>query len=30
MDGMYEDALDLLEIMICRDPQRLEIYMRIH
>ncbi len=29
MQGRYEEALDLLQIMICRDPQRLEIYMRI-
>ena len=29
MEGRYEDALDLLQIMICRDPQRLEVYMRI-
>ena len=29
MAGRYEDALDLLQIMICRDPQRLEVYMRI-
>ncbi len=29
MDGMYEDALDLLKKMIPRDPQRLEVYMRI-
>ena len=29
MQGKYEEALDLMQIMICRDPQRLEIYMRI-
>ena len=29
MEGRYEEALDLLQIMICRDPQRLEVYMRI-
>lgn len=29
MQGRYEEALDLLQIMICRDPQRLEVYMRI-
>ena len=29
MEGKYEEALDLLEIMICRDPKRLEIYLRI-
>ncbi len=29
MERRYEEALDLLQIMICRDPQRLEVYMRI-
>jgi hypothetical protein len=29
MKGKSEEALDLMQIMICRDPQRLEIYMRI-
>ncbi|MCD4702152.1 MAG: hypothetical protein K8S24_09890 [Candidatus Aegiribacteria sp.] len=29
MDGMYEEALDLLKKMIPRDPERLDIYMRI-
>ncbi len=29
MEGRYEEALDLLRKMIPRDPQRLEIYMRI-
>ncbi|MCK5115828.1 MAG: hypothetical protein KAR44_04460 [Candidatus Aegiribacteria sp.] len=29
MQGKYEEALDLMQIMICRDPQRLEIYLRI-
>jgi len=29
MEGRYEDALDLLKQMIPRDPQRLEVYMRI-
>ncbi|MCK4807868.1 MAG: hypothetical protein KAT09_09485, partial [Candidatus Aegiribacteria sp.] len=29
MDGMYEEALDMLKKMICMDPGRLEIYMRI-
>ncbi len=29
MEGKYEEALELLKEMIPRDPQRLEIYMRI-
>ncbi len=29
MAGRYEEALDLLTEMIPRDPQRLEVYMRI-
>jgi len=29
MQGEYEEALDLLKIMIPRDPQRLEVYIRI-
>ncbi len=29
MHGRYEEALDLLQIMICHDPARLEVYMRI-
>ncbi|MCD4774832.1 MAG: tetratricopeptide repeat protein [Candidatus Aegiribacteria sp.] len=29
MEGRYEEALDLLKEMIPRDPQRLEVYMRI-
>lgn len=29
MEGRYEDALDLLKKMIPRDPQRLDVYMRI-
>lgn len=29
MEGRYEEALDLLKIMIPRDPCRLEVYMRI-
>ncbi len=29
MEGRYEEALDLLRKMIPRDPQSLEVYMRI-
>ena len=29
MQGKYEEALDLFSEMILRDPQRLEVYMRI-
>ena len=29
MEGRYKEALDLLQILIQRDPQRLEVYMRI-
>lgn len=29
MQGKYEEALDLLRELVLRDPQRLEVYMRI-
>lgn len=29
MQGKYKEALDLLSEMILRDPQRLEVYLRI-
>ena len=29
MQGKYEEALDLLRELIPRDPQRLEVYLRI-
>ena len=29
MQGKYEDALVLLKELVSRDPQRLEVYLRI-